>query len=96
MPQPVSLKPPVLFDGDFPGQNPSTPHRRTTFKHKLFRAVSLKDSNSSAHDSQFQRDAAPHPVQQRTNSMKEPTTTKRKWLSLFRPDGTESIVVYLR
>lgn len=87
MPQPVPLTSPVLVDKDFepPSSRPGPLRMRSTFRHEFFRAGSLKESKVD--NPKVNENAAPHPLQQRMNSMKEAEPIRRKWSSRIRKES---------
>lgn len=88
--QPPPLTSPVLVDKDyFADQRRPPSRRRSTFRHEFFRPGTLKESDVPAMPSSLpvQKAAVPHPLQQRMNSMKDPTPAKRKWSTRLRPGG---------
>ena len=87
--RPPPLTSPVLVDKDyFANQRPTPARRRSTFRHEFFRQGTLRESDVPALPSMpVSGNTAPHPLQARMNSMKDPTPTKRKWSARLRPGG---------
>jgi len=87
--QPPALTSPVLIDKDyFANQRPPPARRRSMFRHEFFRQGTLNESDIPPLPYvPIAKDAAPHPLQARMNSMKDPTPAKRKWSTRLRPGG---------
>jgi len=87
--QPPPLTSPVLVDKDYFADQKTLPaRRRSTFRYEFFRPGTLKDSYVPVMPSTSPiQESAPHPLQQRMNSMKDPTPVKRKWSARLRPGG---------